>query len=178
METIISIAVISFTILVILIVEKIMYRVLPTKQALINYQKVLDEMDTAANAKYGFSWKHEALIEIMKQRKQSKSFALIFSGVFLVFVLILLAFITTLSFANIGIICVSGIALICYGLIKIAESKKLAAGILSFVFITGTLMMLAFDKLMTMSPYMYFYLCGLILFLGIFGLIPKLNKPA
>jgi hypothetical protein len=176
METVISITVASFTLLVILIVEKIMYRVLPTKKDIVDYQRVLNEMDAKANAKHGFSWKHDAMVEIMKQRKQTKCFTLIFSGILLVIVLILLVCITTLSLINIGIICISGIVLICYGLIKIAESKKLALGVLSSVFIVGTLMMFIFDKLMAMSPYAYFYLCGLILLLGIFSLIPKFKK--
>ncbi|MBN2854420.1 hypothetical protein JXK06_02720 [Patescibacteria group bacterium] len=176
METAISIMVIGFVVLVIVYVEMLMHRKPITGKEISDYQKRLNEMDANAKTAYGLDWKHDALTELTGERKQAKCFTLIFSGIFLAFVLILLAFITTLSPSNIGIICGNGIALICYGLIKMSESKKLAIAVLSFVFILGTLMMFVFDKLMTMSPYAYFYLCGLILVIGIFSFVPKLKK--
>ena len=115
-----------------------------------------------------FKNKLDARTEILQGRKQAKSFALIFSGIFLVFVLIGLAMFISIPLSSIGIICASGIILICYGLIKIAESKKLAVIMLIFVFLIGTGMMIIFDHLMTLSPYTFFYLVGLIFVIGFF----------
>jgi hypothetical protein len=177
METTISFMVISFTILVIVYVEMVMSKRSLTAKEIADYQRMLDEMDSNAKIKYGLEFKHDAATELMEQKKQKKSFTLIFSGILLAFVFILLACMTTwLSLINTGIVCISAIILICYGLIKIAESKLLAVGVLSFVFVFGTLAMLAFDNLMAMSPYAYFYFCGLILVIGIFSLVPQAKK--
>ena len=178
METIINISVICFTLSVIIFVEKLMYMKAIGEQKIADYQKVLDKMDKNAKIEYNLDWKHDSKTEILQGRKQAKSFTLIFSGIFLVFVLLGLAVFTSVSLTSIGFICTSGIILICYGLIKIAESKKLAVVVLLFVFVVGTLMNVAFDKLMTASPYAYFYLCGLILVLGIFTFIPQVKKFA
>ena len=173
METIISATVISFVVLLLIYVEVLMHKKPITEKKIKDYQKKLDEMDSDVKINYGLDWKHDALTEIKKERKQTKCFTLIFSGFILFFVLILLTSITTLSLTNIGIICGSSIILICYGLIKMAEFKKTAIAILSFVVILGTLMMFVFDKLMEMSPYAYFYLCGLALAVSVLIFIPK-----
>ena len=178
METIINTAVICFTLSVIIFVEKLMYRAPISKQKIADYQKVLDKMDKNAKEKYGLEWNHDSLTEILKERTQSKSFTLIFSGVFLVFVLLGLATFISIPFSSIGIICMSGIILMCYGLIKISESRKFAVIVLLFVFTVGTLMNLVFTKLMTASPYAYYYLCALILVIGIFTLVPQVKKFA
>lgn len=176
MEGFISLLIAVFTIMIIVMVERFMYSLQPSKQKIIDYQKELDKMDANAKAEYGLDWKHNATTEIMKGRKQNKSFTLIFSGIFLAFVLIALTFFHHLSLTNIAIICISSIVLICYGLIKMAESKKLAIITLSFVFIVGTGCMYLFDMLMSASLYTYFYLCGLVALLGLLTLIPGAKK--
>ena len=177
METAINFMVIGFTFLVIIYVEVFMNKKPLTEKEIADYQKILDETDARVKANYGLVWQHYAATELMEQRKQKKSYTLIFSGIILASSFILLACVTTfLSLINIGIVCMSGIILICYGLIKIAESKKLAIVVLSSIFIIGSLAMLALDKLMATSPYAYWYLCGLILVIGIFTLMPQTKK--
>jgi hypothetical protein len=166
-ELIINLIVAGFTLLMIIYVEKVMNHFPLTQKEVDKYQTVLDKSKGDDLPKY------DAFTELTNQRKQAKGFTLIFSGFFLAFVLIGLAFVTTLSFTNIGVICLSAITLICYGIIKLAESKKLAIGMLAVVFVMGTLAMMAFDKLMTLSPYAYIYLCGLVLLLGILCLLPR-----
>jgi magnesium-transporting ATPase (P-type) len=176
-EATISVLIIGFTFLVIMYVEMFMYRKSLTKKEVADYQEVLNEMDTKAEANYGLKCKHDATTELMRQRKEKKSFTLIFSGIFLAFVFILLACMTTfLTLINIGIISISGIILICYGLIKIAESKGLAIVVLSIIFIIGTVVMLAFNELMASSPYAYWYFCLLVLVIGVFSLIAQNKK--
>lgn len=182
METIINISVTCFTLLVIIFVEKLMYSKVISEQKIADYQKfiddyneVLDKMGANAKREFNLKRKHDSLTEIMQERKQAKSFTLIFSGIFLVFVLTGLAFFISVPLTSIGFICTSGIILICYGLIKIAESKKFAVAVLIFVFVLGTGMMILFDNLMKLSLYTYFYLCGIIVLIFIFRhqLLPK-----
>jgi uncharacterized membrane protein HdeD (DUF308 family) len=159
-------------------IELIMHRKPLNLNKIIEYQKALDESDKRALEKYGLDWKHDAFTELMAQRKQSKAFTGIFSGVAMVFVLIAFIFVTHISPANVIIICTSGLLLMCYGMIKLAENRWFAVGLLAFIFIVGTLGQLAFEKMMTMDPYAYFYLCGLILLIGILSLIPRVKKFA
>lgn len=172
MEAIINGIIVGFTFLAIILVEMVMGKQPLTKKEVSDYQKILDEMDAKAQTDYNLVWKHDAAFELMNQRKQNKSFVLTFSGMFIALTFIILACLTTfLSLLNIGIACASGIILFCYGLIKMADSKKLAIGVLLFIFIIGTLSMFAFDRLMAMSPFAYAYFCGLILVLGVFSFI-------
>jgi len=171
MELIINSLVIIFTALVILIVEKFMYRVQPSQQRISDYQKKLDEMDANAKKEYNLDWKHDATDEIMKERKLTKCFTLIFSGAFLVFILMGLIFLVP-SFREVSIICISGIVLICYGFIKLAESKKAIVIVLAFVFIVG----IGLDYIIRLSPYSFFYLCGFIAIVGILTMIPGSKK--
>jgi len=173
METIISGTVIGFVILVVVYVETLMHRKPFTKEEISEHQKRLDEMDASAKVNYGLEWKHDALTELEEGRKQMKCLALILSGVFLIFVLISLSLATTLSLSNIGIICMSVLTLICYGLVRASESKKLAIGILSFVFVFGAFIKFVFDSMLQTSPYIYFYLGGFILTVAVLSLILK-----
>lgn len=175
METAINVIVIIFTILMAVYVE-IMYRKPLAEKEVSDYQKVLDKADLNCKVKYNLTYKHDAFTELMTQRKLAKGFALVFSGIFLALTLIILAFVTSLSLLNIGIICTSGLVLMLYGIIKMAESKNFTIGVLAFVLVLGTLGRFALDELMALSPYAYFYLCGLVVLLGVFSLVPKLKK--
>jgi len=168
METLINILVLVFTASVAFIVEKIMYRHAPSQQKIADYQIELDKMDANAKIKWDLDWNHDSLTEIIKSREFIKSMVPIFSGVFLAFVFLLTIVTTRLSDANYFLMCVSALILICYGLIRMAESKKLAIGLLAFILVSGTLVDIAFDKLMVWNPYTYFYLCGLIAVIAIF----------
>jgi uncharacterized membrane protein len=176
METTISIMVIGFVAAVIVYVEMFMHRKPLTEKEISDYQRTLDKINASAKTEYGLELKYEAKTQLLESRRQTKASVLIFSGLSIALFFVLLIFIKVPSFTNIGIMCISAIMLICYGLIKMSESKKLAIGLLLFVFVFGTLAKFIFDSLMSSSPYMYFYLCGLIVILGIFSLVPKLKK--
>ncbi|MFA6514510.1 MAG: hypothetical protein WCT50_04470 [Patescibacteria group bacterium] len=166
MELIINLVFAGFTLFVAIYVEKIMYHFPLTKKEVDEYQAMLDK----AGAKYSLPTKYDAFTELMTQRKQAKGFTLIFSGILAAIALIALAFVTNLSLLNIGIICASALILIIYGIIQMAESKKLAIVMLTFVLALGTMGRFALDELIALSPYAYFYLCGLVLLLGVFVL--------
>ncbi|MFA5163454.1 MAG: hypothetical protein WC441_02895 [Patescibacteria group bacterium] len=176
METTISIMVIGFVAAVIVYVEMFMHRKPLTEKEISDYQRTLDKINASAKTNYGLELKYEAKAQLLESRRQTKASVLIFSGLSIALFFVLLIFIKVPSFTNIGIMCISAIMLICYGLIKMSESKKLAIGLLLFVFVFGTLAKFILDSLMSSSPYMYFYLCGLIVILGIFSLVPKLKK--
>lgn len=176
METTISIMVIGFVAAVIVYVEMFMHRKPLTEKEISDYQRTLDKINASAKTEYGLELKYEAKTQLLESRRQTKASVLIFSGLSIALFFVLLIFIKVPSFTNIGIMCISAIMLICYGLIKMSESKKLAIGLLLFVFVFGALAKFIFDSLMSSSPYMYFYLCGLIVILGIFSLVPKLKK--
>ena len=168
METIINCAIIFYTIFMVVFIEKIMHRKLLTINRIFDYQKVLDDSDRKAFEKYGLTWKHDAFTEIMKQRKQTKGYVGIFSGMALMFVLLFLACVTDLTDSSIGIICISSLMLMCYGIIRLSEKKWVAVGLLAFIFVFGTVMNIGFTKLMAVSPYSFFFLCGLIVLIGLF----------
>jgi len=176
METVISIMVIGLVILAIVYVEMFMHRKPLSEKEISDYQTTLDRIDRESQEKYGIEMKFDAKTQLLESRKQTKASVLIFAGMFVALVLVLSIFIKVPSLTNIGIMCISAIMLICYGLIKMSESKKLAIGLLSFIFVFGTLAKFAFDKLMTLSPYAYFYLCGLIVVMGIFSWISQLKR--
>jgi hypothetical protein len=174
MEAFINLFVIVFTGMMILFVEKFLYTLPPSSQRLMDYQKELDKMDANLLKEYGIEDKHYAADEIMKERHLIKCFTLIFSGAFLAFVLIGLIFLMP-SFREISIICISAIVLICYGLIKVAESKKLAVAILLFVVVTT----IVIEMLMALLPvYAFFGMCVLVAFLSILTMIPGSKKFA
>lgn len=167
METIIMALVIIFDVTIILLVEKFMHRHLPSQEEVDDQQKILDDIDVLAKSKYNLDWKHDALTEIMSQRKNSESFTLILSGMFLVLFLLVLVFFTSLSLLVIGVISTSSFILICYGLIKISDSKRAAVGLLGTVIILAFLSILVFYNYIRILPYGYFYLCGLLLLIGL-----------
>lgn len=167
MGNFLSILIPSFTLLVIACVHFVMGRKPLTDKEISDYQILLDEADKNAKLNYGLEWNRDAKTELMIQRQQKKCFTLIFSGIFLAFVLIALAIVSTLTNFNISLIALSAILLICYGLIMISESKKFAVSVLSFIFIAGTIAMLIFDHLILISPYAFVYLCVLIVIAGI-----------
>lgn len=176
MEAIVTFILIDITFLVIVYSVLICGRS-RNKNEIEDYQKILDESDADAHINYGLEWKHDAATELAKQRKQKKALVLIFSGILIAMVSIILACTTTfLSLLNVEIACISSIVLILFGIIIVSESKKLAIGILLLVIVMGTIIMFVFDKLMTMSPYAYFYFCGLILLIALATLIPRTNK--
>jgi hypothetical protein len=168
--------VIGFVAAIIVYVEMFMHRKPLTEKEISDYQRTLDKINVSAKTEYGLELKYEAKTQLLESRRQTKASVLIFSGLSIALIFVLLIFIKVPSFTNIGIMCISAIMLICYGLIKMSESKKLAIGLLLFVFVFGTLVKFAFDNLMSWSPYTYFYLCGLIVILGIFSLVPKFKK--
>ena len=176
METIINFSVFFYTIFMVVFIEKIMYCKPLSINRIIDYQRELDESDRRAREKYGLEWSHDAFTEIMNQRKLGKGFTAIFSGMALVFVLVILACMMTLPLSSIGVICVSALMLMIYGIIRLSEKKWLAVGLLAFIFIIGTIMNAGLTKLMTMSPYSYFYLCGLIILIGVAAFIPQNRK--
>ncbi|MFA6417155.1 MAG: hypothetical protein WCW61_03085 [Patescibacteria group bacterium] len=169
METTISAMVIGFVVLTIIYVEMFMHRKPLTEKEISDYQKTLDKINASLKTSHGLELKYEAKAQLLEERRQTKASVLIFAGMFIVLALVLSIFIKAPSFTNIGIMCVSAIMLICYGIIKMSESKKLAIALLSFIFIFGTLAKFAFDKLMAMSPSVYFYLCLLIVIVSIGG---------
>ncbi len=171
METTISIMVIGFVVLTIVYVEMFMHRKPLTEKEISDYQKTLDKINASLKTNHGLELKYEAKAQLLEERRQTKASVLIFAGMFVASALVLSIFIKVPSFTNIGIMCVSAIMLICYGIIKMSESKKLAIGLLLFIFIFGTLAKFAFDKLMVMSPSVYFYLCLLIVIVSIGGVV-------
>lgn len=173
METIISIAVIIFVLLVLLYVEKLMYRKALSVGEINAYQKVLNKMGNNLKDRWDIEWKQDAHAELKKQRREKKAALLVFSGIFLAFVLILLKLELNISPNNIAVFAGSSLILICYGFIKMAESRKLAISILSLIFILFVLAMFIFEKLMAISPYSYFYLCGVVVIMGVISLINK-----
>ena len=178
METTISIMVAGFVVLTIVYVEMFMRRKPLTEKEISDYQKVLDKINASAKNKYGLELKYEAKAQLLESRRQTKASVLIFAGMLVALTLVLLIFIKIPSLTNIGIMCISAIMLICYGLIKISESKKLAIVILSFIFVFGTLAKFAFDKLMAISPSVYFYLCLLIVIVSIGGVVRNTDCTA
>lgn len=176
METAISIMIIGFVFLAIVYVEMFMHRNPLSETEISDYQTTLDKIDRESQAKYGVEMKFDAKTQLLESRNQTKASVLIFAGMFVALALVMSIFIKMPSLTNIGIMCISAIMLICYGLIKMSESKKLAIGLLSFIFVFGTLAKFAFDKLMAFSPYAYFYLCGLIVIMGIFSWVSQLKR--
>lgn len=169
METLVSVMVIGFVMAVIIYVEVFMHKKPLTEKEISDYQKMLDKINGSLKTNHGLKLKYEAKSQLLEERKQAKASVLIFSGMLIALALVLSIFIKTPSLLNIGIMCVSAIMLICYGLIKISKSKKLAIGLLLFIFIFGTLAKFAFDKLMEMSPSVYLYLCLLIVVVSVGG---------
>ena len=161
MEAIINSSVIGFVVLIALIVEIFMYRTQPSQQRIADYQKDLDEKAANAKARHNIDLKHDALTEIMKERKLIKGFTLIFSGIFLALVWIALIFFVP-SFREIIIPICACILLMCYGLFRIAESKTTAIIVLSTGFILSAGCLYLFDKAMELSVYSFLYLCGFI----------------
>lgn len=164
METIINICVVCFTFLVIIFVEGLLYKKAIDEKRIADYQKVLDEIVKKVKTKHNLDWKYDARAEILKERNQTKSFIFIFSGIFLAFILIGLSiFASPIPTTNIMIICISSFFLICFGLIKTAESRKSAIIILLAILIVVVGLIKFIDSLMTMPSYPYLYFCGLML---------------
>lgn len=176
METIISVLVIAFAIGVALYVEMFMCKKILTGQEVLDYQRELDQINAKARENYGLELKLNAETRLLESRKEKKSFVLIFSGIAIAFVLILLLFSSILSFTNIAIMCISAIMLICYGMIKMAESRKLAIALLVLILIIGILTKIAFDKAIEISPWVYLYLCILVALIGVLSLFEQKNK--
>lgn len=172
METIISVLVIAFVVGVIFYVEMFMCKPLLDKE-IFDYQRKLDRISIKSRVDYGLELYYDAKTELLESQNQKKAFALIFAGTAISLSFIISVFLGILSLTNIMIICISAIMLICYGIIKMSESKKLAIGLLIFIFILGTLAKIFFDKMMEMSPYAYFYLCGIIVLISIFSLFSQ-----
>jgi hypothetical protein len=167
---------VSVVVAVIAYVELFMHRKPLTEKEISDYQKTLDKIHESVKADYGLELKYEAKTQLLESRRQTKASFLIFSGLSIALIFVALIFISVPSFTNIGIMCVSAIMLICYGLIKMSESKKLAIVLLSFIFVFGTLAKFAFDELVTMSPSVYFYLCVLIIITSVGGLALNTGK--
>lgn len=175
METLINITLISFTCLIILIVEKLIYKRPPSLKKISDYQQTLNQMDQQAKNNYGFKWQHDAFTEITQQRKEIKSWLLIGAGFFLTFCLIASIAFNKPSIENLIMICINALLLILYGIIKMAESKKLAIGLLTIILILSSISFFTFNLLATYSPYLLFYLYAAILIIGLLSLKPK--KP-
>src|SRR5680860_1815406 len=124
MEIIINFAIVALTFLLIFIVEKKVNRRLPSKQAIENYQKELDENDLKFESLYHVRLKHSAEKEIVKNRLIEGGLRLILGGVFMILALIVLIFIDYFALSIIGITILSAIYLIISGLLKFSESKK------------------------------------------------------
>ncbi len=176
MEIIVNTLLIAITILIVVIVEFFMYKPTTVKK-IISLQEELDE--TASNIKkhYGLDIRYDSFSQIIKQRNQKKSFILIFSGVLLAFVLLAFIFIYETSFLTIIIIAVSSLFLIFYGLIKMAESKKIAIGLIAIIIVMVILANNLFDRLMNLSPNSYYYILVFIIVLMV-SLFVFLRKRA
>lgn len=124
MEIIINFAIVALTFLLIFIVEKKVNRRLPSKQAIENYQKELDENDLKLESLYHVRLKHSAEKEIVKNRLIEGGLRLILGGVFMILALIVLIFMDYFTLSIIGITILSAIYLIIAGLLKFSESKK------------------------------------------------------
>ena len=153
-----------------------MYRKPLSINRILEYQKQLDESDKRSYEEYALNFRHFAFTELMNQRKQNKGFVGTFSGVALVVILMLLAFITTLDLSSIGIICISSLILMCYGIIKLSEKKYFAFVLLLSIFILATFANYVFSGLVLGSSYTYYYLCGLIVLLGSMTFFKKIKK--
>ncbi len=179
MEVVNSIIIIAFVFGVVFYVEIFMYNPLSQKE-ISSYQRVLDRARANTQLMHGIEIKlDDAETQLRQGRKEAKAFTLIFSGMAIALAFILLLIFTDiLSFSNIAVMCISAIILISYGIIKISESKKLATLLLIIIFILGTLAYLAFGKLMEISPYAYYSLGVIIIFIEIFILFGPTTKKA
>lgn len=171
-----SVLVIAFAIGVVLYVEMFMCKKILTGQEVLDYQRKLDQINAKARENYGLELKLDAETRLLESRKEKKSFVLIFSGIAIAFVLVVSLFIGVLSFVNMVIMCITSMMLICYGVIKMAESRKLAIALLVFILSIGILTKIAFDKAIEISPWVYLYLCILVALIGILSLFEQKNK--
>ncbi len=178
METIINTCIVAYTLLVTLLVEVFMYRKPISEKEIAECQRDLDRSSNAVKAAYGLDWQADAVTEILKSRKFTRSYVLAMAGSLLGLVFVGLLFLKLLTFANIMFICCSGIILICYAIIRLAESKLLAIGLLIFVVVATYIEDAIFTALITGSRYAYFYLCGCIAILAILTFIPRVQKFA
>lgn len=173
MEAIISISVIIFVLFISLYVEKFMYRKPISIGEVTAYQKVLNKADRNLKDRWDIEWKRDAHTELKRERKQKKSLVLIFSGFFLTFILIFSVLYFKPSLDNIFVFAGSSFILICYGIIKMSESTRIAFKMLVSLFVFFVLIMLVIEKLMSISSYSYFYLCGVVLVVAIVSLLSK-----
>lgn len=180
METIINVVVITFVVAVVYYVEVFIYKEPLTKKEILAFKQAADQIkNEIKDVKYRARLGLDAETQLIRSRRETKGVYFIFSGMSMALLFVILLFFTEfLSFTNMEIMGISAIALICYGLIKMAESKKLAIGILISIFIFGTLVRIVFDKTMdmSMSPSVYLYLCAVIVLIGIFSLFSQ-TKP-
>lgn len=172
METAINITVMFFIFLVIILLEKLNKKEISARE-IIDYQRKLNASNKKMREKYGVDYKHDAVTEILKERKQTKSFVLIFSGIFLFGVLTIGSFFMIFSFSNIGILCLGAFILICYGIIKAAKSRKVIILLFLLTFVFGTVINYLFDKKVT-DIELYFYLSEVLLIISM--LLFKSNK--
>lgn len=170
METAVSILVIVFAVGMVLYVEIFMYRKPLTEKEISDYQVTLNEISESLKSNHGVESSYDSRTELLDIRKQEKSSVLVLAGLGIGLWFVLLVFTGAPSLTDIGIMCVSSIALIIHAIIKMAESKKVAIGLLVFILTLGTLAKIAFDKAMEMSPYAYLYCCAIILLIGAFNL--------
>ncbi|PKM88573.1 hypothetical protein CVU83_01560 [Candidatus Falkowbacteria bacterium HGW-Falkowbacteria-2] len=175
MEAAISSIVIGFVILTIVYVEMFLHRKPLTEKEISDYQVTLDKMSIKAKVDYNLDYNFDSKTQLLESRRQTKAMYLILAGLLIVFSFLGLLLTDVLSLVNIGIMCTSALLLICYGIIKIAESKKLAVGMLLFVLVAGSLAKFVFDSMM-MSGNVYFYLCGAIVLISILSLTPRFRK--
>lgn len=129
---------------VILLVEFLMYRRPFTEEQITQYQQVLDEKANRLREEFDLDFQWDARAELLQIQQTKKARVIFAAAMLIVLVFMLLIFLDRVTIDLSIAMSAAGILLVAYGVIKIAESKRIAIAVLLGIFLLSMLISLYF----------------------------------